>query len=55
MRRNNSTDPGETKAVARKKYAERKIEKWIKWSWNVRGRVIYKELIEQINKYERKQ
>jgi hypothetical protein len=55
MRRDNSTDPGETKAVARKKYAERKIEKWIKWSWDVRGRVIYKELIEQINKYERKE
>lgn len=55
MRRDNSTDPGETKAVARKKYAERKIEKWIKWSWDVRGRVIYKELIEQINKYERRE
>ena len=52
MRRDNSTDPRETKALARKKYAERKIDKWIKWSWNVRGRVIYKELIEQIKKYE---
>jgi hypothetical protein len=52
MRRSNTVDSGEAKAIARKKYAERKIEKWVKWSWNVRGRVIYKELIEQINKYE---
>ena len=52
MRRSNTVDPGEAEAMARKKYAERKIEKWVKWSWNVRGRVIYKELIEQINKYE---
>jgi hypothetical protein len=52
MRRSNTVDPGEAKAMARKKYAERKIEKWVKWSWNVRGRVIYKELIEQIEKYE---
>ena len=52
MRQSNTVDPGEAKAMARKKYAERKIEKWVKWSWNVRGRVIYKKLIEQINKYE---
>jgi hypothetical protein len=54
MRRDYTTNPGETKAVARKKYAERQIKKWVDWSWNMRGRVIYKQLIEQIEKYERK-
>lgn len=54
MRRDYKTDPGETKAVARKKYAERQIKKWVDWSINMRGKVLYKELIQQIEKYERK-
>ncbi len=54
MRRDSTLNPGKAKADARKNYAERKLTKWIDWSWKVRGRVIYKELIEQINKYERK-
>jgi len=54
MRRNNKTDPGEAKAMARKKYAERQIKKWVDWSWRMRGKVIYKELIEQVNKYEKR-
>lgn len=44
----------ESKILARKKYAERQIKKWVDWSWRQRGRVIYKELIEQVEKYERK-
>jgi|TARA_B110000211_G_C13635410_1_gene359278 hypothetical protein len=52
MRRDYKTNPGETKANARKKYAERQIHKWVDWSWKMRGRVIYKELMEQIKKYE---
>ena len=55
MRPSDRADSSEAKAIAREKYAERKIDKWIKWSWNVRGKVIYKELIEQINKYERRE
>jgi hypothetical protein len=54
MRRDSPVDPGKAKSDARKNYTERKLNKWIEWSWNVRGRVIYKELIEQINKYERR-
>ena len=54
MRRNDKTDTGEAKALARKKYAERQIKKWVDWSWRVRGRVIYKQLIEQIEKYEQR-
>jgi bisphosphoglycerate-dependent phosphoglycerate mutase len=54
MRRDYQADSGKAKALARKKYAERQIKKWVDWSWNMRGRVIYKQLIEQIEKYERK-
>jgi hypothetical protein len=54
MRRSNTVNPGEAKAMARKKYAERQINKWVEWSWRMRGKVIYKELIEQIEKYERR-
>jgi len=54
MRRSNTANPGEAKALARKKYAERQIKKWVDWSWRVRGRVIYKELIQQIEKYEQR-
>lgn len=54
MRRGNTNNPGEAKAISRKKYAERQIKKWVDWSWRMRGRVIYKELIEQVNKYEQR-
>ena len=54
MRRDDKTYTGETKAVARKKYAERQIRKWVDWSINMRGKVLYKELIQQIEKYERR-
>ena len=39
------------KKVARLKYAERQIEKWIKWSIENRGLLKYKELVEIHNKY----
>jgi hypothetical protein len=51
MRRDNKTNPGGAKELARKKYAERQIDKWIKWSWENRGKIKYKELIELQNKY----
>jgi len=51
MRQNSRVNPGETKRIARQKYGERQIEKWYKWSWNIRGRVKYKELVEYQNKY----
>ena len=51
MRRDSSNNPFEAKRLAREKYAERQIEKWIKWTIDVRGKMIYKELVELHNKY----
>ena len=51
MRRNSKHNPFEAKRLAREKYAQRQIEKWIKWTMDVRGKMIYKELVELHNKY----
>jgi hypothetical protein len=51
MRRDYPSYPGEAKQIARQKYAERQIEKWWKWSWEIKGRIKYKELVEQQDKY----
>jgi len=51
MRQNGRHDPAKAKQVARRKYAERQIEKWIKWSITNRGRLKYKELVEIQEKY----
>ena len=54
MRRNSKINPGETKRIARKMYGERQIDKWWKWSFKMRNRIKYKELVEQQNKYKMK-
>ena len=51
MRRNSTLNTEETKRLARNKYAERQIDKWVKWSWNMRGKVLYRELMEKIKQY----
>ena len=51
MRRDNKANPFEAKRIARQKYAERQIDKFVKWSWEVRGKVKYKELIELQEQY----
>ena len=51
MRRNSKINPRETKRLARKMYAERQIDKWWKWSWDIRGKMKFKELVEQQDKY----
>ena len=51
MRHNGRVNPAEAKGIARKKYAERKVDKWIKWSWENKGKIKFKELVEQQNKY----
>jgi len=51
MRQNNRHDPAAPKKLARQKYVERQIDKWIKWSITNRGRVKYKELVEIQDKY----
>ena len=52
MRRDSKINPQLSKIIARQKYAERKIDTWCKWSWDVRGKIKYKELIEQQDKYK---
>ncbi len=39
MSRDSKVNPFEAKRIARQKYAERQIEKFIKWSWENKGRV----------------
>jgi len=51
MRRDNKHNPYEAKRIARKKYAERQIDKWWMWSWEMRGKIKFKELIEKQDKY----
>ena len=50
MRRNRELNSFEQKDLARRKYAERKLQKFIDWSIASKGYLKYKELI----KYERK-
>ena len=49
MRQNSRVNS--SKDLARRKYGERQIDKWWKWSWEQRGRIKYKELVEYQNKY----
>jgi len=52
MRRDNKPNPFEAKRIARQKYAERQIDKFVKWSWDIRGRVRYKDIVELQNEYK---
>jgi len=51
MRRNRKLNSWEQKDLARRKYAERQLEKFIKWSIESKGHLKYKELIEYERKY----
>ena len=51
MRRNNKVNPQRAKQIARQKYAERQIDKYVKWSIEVRGYVKYKDIVEHQEKY----
>ena len=51
MRRDSKNNPFEAKRIARQKYAERQIDKWVKWSWEVKGRIRYKDLVKLQTKY----
>lgn len=51
MRQNSAANSRKAKALARQKYAERQIDKFVKWSWNTRGKVLYTELVEYQNQY----
>ncbi len=51
MRRNRELNSWEQKDLARRKYAERKLQKFIDWSIEQKGFLKYKELIEYERKY----
>ena len=51
MRRNRELNTCEKKDLARRKYAARQLEKFIKWSVETKGYLKYKELIAYERKY----
>ena len=52
MRRDSETDSWKQKDLARRKYNERQIDKFIKWSIQVKGHLKYKDLIKYQEKYK---
>ena len=52
MRRNSTVNPRETKRIAKQKYAERQIDKFVKWSWEAKGKVKYKNIKQLQTKYD---
>ena len=38
----------------RRNYRDRQIDKWWQWSWNIRNRIKFKELVAQQDKYNLK-
>jgi len=51
MRQNYRANPQLAKKIARQKYSERQIDKFIRWSLETRGKLLYKELVEYQNQY----
>jgi hypothetical protein len=51
MRRYNKVNPKLSKLTAQRKYAERQIDKFVKWSWEIRGYVKIKDIIKLQDKY----
>lgn len=51
MRQSNSNDTIKEKKIARIKYANRQIDKFIKWSIKQKGYLKYRELVEIQNQY----
>lgn len=52
MRQDSSVNPGEQRRLAWKNYAERQFDKWVKWSFNVNGKVKYKDILKMREKYK---
>ena len=52
MSRDRKINPFEAKRIARQKYAERQIDKFVKWSWEIRGKIKYKDIIKLLNEYK---
>jgi len=51
MRRNRKLNSWENKDLARRKYAERQLQKYIDWSIESKGYLKYKDLIKYSEKY----
>ena len=51
MRYNGRVNPREAKSVARQKYYERQVDRWIKWTMENKGYMLYKDLIEKQNEF----
>ena len=45
MFRDSEINSQEEKRLARKKYAERQFDKWIRWSFEIKGRIKYKDIL----------
>ncbi len=45
MRRNSKVDIRNDKHIARKKYSERQIDKWVKWRMDIKGYMYYTDLV----------
>jgi hypothetical protein len=52
MRRDRKANPRETKDIARKKYAERQIDKFVKWSWEAKGVIRYSDILQLHKRYK---
>jgi accessory colonization factor AcfC len=52
MLKDSRINPAEEKRLARKRYAERQVDKWIKWSFEVKGKIKFKELLEIQKEYK---
>ena len=51
MRQNSRADSRKAKKLARQKYAERQIDRWVKWSIENKGYVFYGDLVEKQNEF----
>ena len=51
MRRNNTTDSRKAKQIAISKYAQRQVDRWIKWSLDNKGYIFYKDLVEKQSEF----
>ena len=51
MRQSNRVNTDLAKKIARQKYKERQINKYIKWSIEQRGYIKYKDIVKQHNNF----
>jgi len=51
MRRDSKVNIAKQKQLARQKYAERQIDKFVKWSCEIKGYVKYKDIVKKQNEY----